>query len=134
LIKGVSVLENVMIPAYPTGRPSEEIKKRARDLLERMRMLPKAMEKIEHLSGGEQQRTAIARALINNPEAIIADEPTAHLDTGLASEFLAIMEGFLREGKTVFIASHDPLVCDAPLVDRLVELRDGMVVGAGVST
>ncbi len=70
---------------------------------------------------------AIARALINNPSVIIADEPTAHLDTKLSREFMEIMDDLKDEGKTILIASHDPLVYDSALVDRVVEMRDGRI-------
>ena len=83
------------------------------------------------LSGGEAQRTAIARALINNPAIIIADEPTAHLDTRLSGEFMEIMRRLKQEGKTILIASHDPIVYESKVIDRIVEMRDGKVVSAG---
>ena len=85
----------------------------------------KATAKVEWLSGGEAQRVAIARALINDPAVIIADEPTAHLDTKLSGEFMDIMQDFKAEGKTILIASHDPIVYDSAVVDRVVEMRDG---------
>lgn len=85
---------------------------------------------MELLSGGELQRVAIARALINNPAIIIADEPTAHLDSKLSQEFMAIVGRLKSEGKSVLIASHDPLVFDSPLIDTLVEMRDGEVVSS----
>jgi putative ABC transport system ATP-binding protein len=128
LIEGMSVLENVMVPAYPTGKPSDGIKRRAERLLDGLRMLPDALTNVEELSVGKRQRTAIARALINDPEVIVADEPTARLDARLAAEFLEIAAGLLEEGKTILIASHDPLVCEADLVDSVVELRDGRVI------
>jgi putative ABC transport system ATP-binding protein len=71
---------------------------------------------------------AIARALINNPEVIIADEPTAHLDTRLSQEFIEAMAALKKKGKTVLIASHDPLIYSSQVVERVVELRDGRVV------
>ena len=74
---------------------------------------------------------AIARALINNPEVIIADEPTAHLDTALSRDFLKIMEQFKLSGKTLLIASHDPLIYEADIVDRVVEMRDGRIRDRG---
>ena len=91
------------------------------------------MSNIEWLSGGEAQRVAIARALINNPEVIIADEPTAHLDTRLSEEFIGIMAVLRKEGgRTVLIASHDPIIYAAEVVERIVELRDGKIVSEDV--
>ena len=88
-----------------------------------------AEAKIEFLSGGEAQRVAIARALINNPAIIIADEPTAHLDTKLSHEFMGIMMALKARGATIVLASHDPIVYESDLVDRVVEMRDGQIVG-----
>ena len=128
LIKGMSALENIMLPAYPTGRPHKELKLRAASLLERLRLSHRGGAKVEWLSGGEQQRVAIARALINDPEVLIADEPTANLDTALAREFLALLESFGQEGRAVILTSHDPLVVESAAVHRVVDMRDGMVV------
>ncbi|OPY81613.1 MAG: Macrolide export ATP-binding/permease protein MacB [Syntrophorhabdus sp. PtaU1.Bin153] len=128
LIKGITALENVMIPSYPSGEKHSSLKKRAMDLLQILSLSGKAMSKIEWLSGGEAQRVAIARALINNPEIIIADEPTAHLDTKLSEEFIGIMAALNKEGKGVVIASHDPLIYGAKVVDTVVEIRDGRIV------
>ena len=128
LIRGLTVLENVMIPGYPTGVKHRLLKARAMALIERLKLESRAQQKIQHLSGGEQQRTAIARALINDPQIVIADEPTAHLDTELSLEFLEIVASLKREGKTLLIASHDPLVSDFPEVDSIVSLRDGLLV------
>jgi putative ABC transport system ATP-binding protein len=88
----------------------------------------RAASQIEWLSGGEAQRIAIARALINDPSVLIADEPTAHLDTVLSGRFLDIVVGLKDQGKTILITSHDPLVCDSHIVDRVVNLRDGKLV------
>ena len=93
----------------------------------------KAAAKVEWLSGGEAQRTAIARALVNRPEVIIADEPTAHLDTKLSREFMDIMRDFKAQGKTILIASHDPLVHESEVVDRVVRMRDGCIIDSGVN-
>lgn len=128
LIKGITVLENTMIPAYPTGTKHRVIKEKAMDLLRKLRIDSKAGQKVEHLSGGEQQRTAMARALINDPAIIIADEPTAHLDTDLAGEFMDMLTGLKEEGRVILIASHDPLVYESPMVDQTVSLRDGLIV------
>jgi putative ABC transport system ATP-binding protein len=87
--------------------------------------------KVEWLSGGEAQRVAIARALMNDPPVIIADEPTAHLDSKLSREFMDIIARLKDKGKTIIIASHDPLVFDAPVVDRIIAVRDGLIDGEG---
>lgn len=131
LIKGITTLENVMIPAYPKGEKHAALKKQAMDLLAVLNLADKAYSKVEWLSGGEAQRTAIARALINHPAIIIADEPTAHLDTALSREFMEIMRQLKKEGKTIIIASHDPIVYDSDIIDRVVEMRDGMIVSPG---
>jgi putative ABC transport system ATP-binding protein len=131
LIKGITALENTMIPAYPTGERHSFLKKRAMDLLDLLSLSGKATSKIEWLSGGEAQRVAIARALINNPEVVIADEPTAHLDTKLSQEFIEIMAVLKQERRTILIASHDPLVYASDVVERVVELRDGKIVSEG---
>jgi putative ABC transport system ATP-binding protein len=128
LIKGITVLENTMIPAYPSGSKHRIVKKKAMDLLDGLKIASKAHQKVEYLSGGEQQRAAIARALINEPSVIIADEPTAHLDTDLVTALLDIMARLKEEGKTILIASHDPLVFESSIIDRVVNLRDGAVV------
>ena len=96
-------------------------------LLARLRIDGKAEAPVETLSGGERQRAAIARALINDPAIIIADEPTAHLDTALSVEFLDIVSNLAAEGRTLLIASHDPLVFQAGIVGRVVQMRDGRI-------
>ena len=131
LIKGITALDNVMVPAFPTGEKHTSLKRRALEALDMLNMGHKAASKTEWLSGGEAQRVAIARALINRPAIIIADEPTAHLDTRLSHEFMTIMRTLKSEGKTIILASHDPIVYDSDLADRIIEMRDGRVVDAG---
>jgi putative ABC transport system ATP-binding protein len=128
LIKGLTALENVMLPAYPTGEQYSCLKKRASKLLELFEVGGKASAKVEWLSGGEAQRVAIARALVNDPMVIIADEPTAHLDTRLSRELMEIMRALKTKGKTLIMASHDPIVHESEIVDRVVEMRDGRLV------
>lgn len=127
LIKGITTLENVMLPAYPTGLGHAALREEAMRLLTGLELGAKAMSKVEWLSGGEAQRVSIARALVNNPSIIIADEPTAHLDTTLSRRFLDIVERFKAEGKTVLMTSHDPLIYQSRVVDRVVRLRDGKI-------
>jgi putative ABC transport system ATP-binding protein len=131
LIRGMNALDNVLAPAYPTGRSYAAVKAEALKLLDRLYILSKANQRVEHLSGGEQQRVAIARALINDPKIIIADEPTAHLDTELAQDFLRIVGMFRHEGKTIIMTSHDPVVFESELVEHIIEMRDGEIVGQG---
>jgi len=127
LVRRVSVLDNVLLPLYPVTLGVAEMNRRAEAVLSRLRLWEKRRLRPSQLSGGEQQRVAIARALINAPEAIIADEPTAHLDTELAAELLLLLEELNREGKTVVIATHDPFVFDHPCVRRVIAMRDGRV-------
>ena len=117
LLKGISALENVTLPAYPLGEPFSALKSQALSLLQLF-----------------NQSVAIARALINNPAVIIADEPTAHLDTRLSREFMDIMRDFKAQGKTILIASHDPIVHESDMVDRVVQMRDGRIIDAEVSS
>jgi putative ABC transport system ATP-binding protein len=130
LIKGLTALENAMLPAYPLGEKHAVLKKRALRLFEVFNMTHKASSRIDWLSGGEVQRVTIIRALINDPYVIIADEPTAHLDTKLSRGFMEIVGRFREEKKAVLIASHDPLVYQSNVVDRVVNLRDGRIDGA----
>ena len=127
LVRDVSVLENVLLPLYPLDIRISEMREKARGVMRKLRIDGKEHLKVKQLSGGEQQRVAIARALINDPEVIIADEPTAHLDTELSGEFLEILSALNREGKTVVIATHDPFVHEQPMVDRIIAMRDGRI-------
>ena len=128
LVRGITVLENVMLPAYPCGEDLKDIKKRAAEIIRLFNLSGKESSKIEWLSGGEAQRVAISRALINNPSIIIADEPTAHLDTKLSYEFMGFMKRLKDEGRTIIIASHDPVVYESGIVDRIVNMRDGRII------
>jgi putative ABC transport system ATP-binding protein len=128
LIKGLTVLENIMLPAYPLGLEHSALQASAMELLQQFDLSRKAGAKIEHLSGGEAQRTAICRALINDPDILIADEPTANLDSKLSQDFMDIIQRLKESGKTVLLSSHDPLVFNSPVVDAVVEMCDGQIV------
>jgi len=128
LIKGITALENVTLPAYPTGESFSTLKQRAMDLFDMLDLRQKALSKVEWLSGGEAQRVAIARALINDPSVVIADEPTAHLDSKLSEELMVNLGRLKKDGRTVIIASHDPIVYESKIVDRIVRCRDGTIV------
>ncbi len=128
LVRGISALENVILPAYPSGEGLASLRERGVRLLDLLGLAHRADTNVEWLSGGEAQRVAIARALINEPAIVIADEPTAHLDTKLSLDFMAAMERLKAEGKTILFASHDPLVYESTMVDRVLEMRDGRIV------
>jgi putative ABC transport system ATP-binding protein len=128
LVRGISVLENVMLPTYPTGEDHRAVEARAVARLESLGLARHLRSSVDRLSGGEAQRVAIARALINDPAVIIADEPTAHLDSRLSEDFMGLMSQFKDAGKTLLITSHDPIVYDSALADLVVEMRDGRVV------
>ncbi len=128
LITDLKVKENLDIVLYPEGIPFNKIRGKRTRLLERFGLSEKAVSKTSVLSGGEKQRLAIARALMNGPEILLVDEPTAHLDTALSREVIALFEELKKEGKTFIIASHDPLVMDSGLAERTIHLRDGSVV------
>jgi putative ABC transport system ATP-binding protein len=129
LVKGISALENVLLPAYPVSRDMAGLRRRGGELLASLEMERQAASPVEWLSGGELQRVAIARALINDPQVVIADEPTAHLDSSLSSEFMETVRRFREQGRTVIISSHDPLICSSPFVDAVIEMRDGGLTG-----
>ena len=123
LIRELTVMDNVMLPLFPLSIGAREMTQRGRELLVKLGIDTKASQKIKKLSGGEQQR--IARALINKPQVIIADEPTAHLDSSLAAEFINILELLKGEGKTVIIATHDPFIYTNRIVDTSFTMCDG---------
>jgi len=131
LVRGITALENVMLPAYPLGGSRQALVARAQSLLDGLGVGKRARARADWLSGGEAQRVAIARALVNDPEVIVADEPTAHLDSKLSSGFMEVVEALRAEGRTVVIASHDPIVHESARVDHLVSMRDGRIVSEG---
>ena len=130
LIAGLSVLHNVMLPAYPLGLPYAVLVARAQDVMAQLDIGHRSAFKVELLSGGEMQRTAIARALINDPAIVIADEPTANLDAALTAQFLDIVVQLKANGKTVVMSSHDPRITRSAVVDRVVTMADGRIVVA----
>lgn len=129
LLRDHSVLENVMLPLYPTDFPWKRIRSTALELLERFQLAGMHNKKIKLLSGGEQQRVAIARALIADPDVIIADEPTAHLDQQLSEDLVDILSALNHEGKTIIIATHDPFIYDAEIIQHRINLHHGRIDG-----
>ncbi len=113
LIRGASALDNVIVPALPRAEVNGNLRPLGRRLLARFGLAERAGERVERLSGGEQQRVAIARALVNDPAVVLADEPTAHLDRATGGAFLDLVSELQEQGRTVLVASHDPLLSES---------------------
>ena len=127
LIPTLTAYENVEMPLLLVGQSGSERRKRATDLLEAVGLTDRAHHRPDQLSGGEQQRVAIARALASKPSLILADEPTANLDTPNGQQVMEIMTRLNQEtGVTFVFATHDPRVIK--YARRVVTLRDGLVV------
>ncbi len=131
MLEHLTVLDNVTLPLLPLGVSPREREKRADALLVKLAVAHRRQFPARQLSGGELQRAAIARALINNPPIVVADEPTAHLDNRLALEIVDLLAALKDEGRTIILSSHDPLVAGHPKVDRIVVLRDGRIADSG---
>ena len=124
LLPRTTALENVELPLIYSSRP--DISGLGAQALERVGLKDRAKHLPSELSGGQQQRVAIARALVNDPELILADEPTGNLDTRAGLEVLAIFQELNRQGKTVVLITHDSAV--ATMAKRVVEIVDGRIV------
>lgn len=109
LFSNLSAWENVSYPLVPVGVRTKERFEQAKSLLERLGLGDRLYHSPEELSGGQQQRVAIARALINNPQILIADEPTSNIDSDSIERLLEILAELKEEGKTIIISSHDPV-------------------------
>ncbi|MFJ4798111.1 ABC transporter ATP-binding protein [Kitasatospora purpeofusca] len=127
LLPVLTAAENVGIPMRLRKVPAAQREERARTLLALVGLADHANQRPGELSGGQQQRVAIARALANEPDLIIADEPTGQLDSETGRSIMELLRAVVRsEGVTVLVATHDPNLME--LADRVVELRDGRVV------
>jgi len=124
LLPRASALANVELPLIYSGGANR--RKRALEALERVGLGKRARHKPTELSGGEQQRVAIARALVNNPQVILADEPTGNLDSMVTKEIMRIFCDLHKDGITVILVTHEPDV--AQQASRIIELRDGNIV------
>lgn len=127
LLPELSVVENIVLPLYPLGYSPKERVQLAEPLLERFGIAHRRDFLTADLSGGEMQRVAICRALIHDPPLLLADEPTAHLDTQMAEQFMSFLVELKDEGKTIVLTSHDPRVCLHPCVDQLHDVADGRI-------
>ena len=134
LLPSLTAVENVFLPALIARRKDESLRARAHELLERVGIADRADHIPSELSGGQQQRVSIARALLLEPELVLADEPTGNLDSRSSREILLLLRGLVGDGHTIVMVTHDPSA--AAIADRVVFLRDGVVAGevAGGST
>lgn len=127
LLNNLSAIENVALPMMFQGVSSGERLERARQLLEMVELGDRLNHKPTELSGGEQQRVAIARALANDPEVILADEPTGNLDSKTGRSIVEFLKDLHKKGKTVVMITHDEQL--AKSADRIELLKDGAIVG-----
>ena len=128
LLPALAAEENVLLPALIAGRGDAAMRSRAANLLARVGLAPRASHLPSELSGGEQQRVSIARALLMEPELVLADEPTGNLDSRSSAEVLELLGELNRtEGHTIVMVTHDPAV--AATAGRVLFLRDGRVAG-----
>ena len=127
LLPTLSAAENVALPLLIEGAPATQYQKRVRELLQRVDLEPRAGHLPDQLSGGQQQRVAIARAFANQPEIVLADEPTGNLDSRSGTAILELLRLTCRElGATILMVTHDPRA--ASYADRVVFLKDGRIV------
>ncbi len=128
LLPTLTILENVMMPMLYGGTYKGQRRERAMEMLELVQAPETADDYPSQISGGQQQRAAIARALVNDPKLIVGDEPTGNLDTISAGLVFELFEDLVRQGKTIVMVTHDRDL--AGRIPRVEEVRDGRIVGA----
>jgi len=132
LLSERTVFDNVALPLVIAGYRHQDIRKRVRAALDKVNLLHKERANPMTLSGGEQQRVGIARAVVNKPTLLLADEPTGNLDPDLSAEIMHLFEQFNQVGVSVLIASHD-LALIAKLKHRIVSLSNGRIINNGIN-
>ena len=128
LMPTLSVEENILLPLVPLNPDADELHEKLASVMSKFNILHKKDSLVRNLSGGEQQRVAIARSYINNPKIIIADEPTANLDERLSTHFVEILRELKSLGKTIVVATHDPIFFGLDFVDTEIEIHNGTLV------
>lgn len=126
LIRALTAVENVMLPLLAKREPNKKARKKAESMLARFDMSERLNSTVESLSGGERQRVAIARALINDPEILLADEPTANLDTLHGQQIMRLLKALTDTGIGIIVVSHDERL--EPFVSKKLTIRDGKLV------
>ena len=125
LLPGVSAFDNVMMPLIYCDNPPKDSKDRVSESLTKVGLAKRMDHAPGQMSGGEQQRTTIARALINRPKIIMADEPTGNLDSHNSTEIMKIFDELNDEGKTIILVTHDPEVANHG--HRIIRMKDGLI-------
>lgn len=128
LIPNLSAEDNILLPLVPLNLSNSEVKDKLDYVMEKFHIKHKNGVSVKNLSGGEQQRVAIARSYVNDPKILLADEPTANLDKELSLKFIEIMRELKSLNKTIIIATHDPLFFGLDFVDREIEMANGIIV------
>ena len=128
LFNELNVNDNVSIPLIPQEFSQKEINEKVNIALKLANILHKKDELVNNLSGGEKQRCAIARALVNNPDILLCDEPTANLDLDNSQKFIEILKELKTLNKTIIIATHDPIFDNLEFVDEVINIQNGMIL------